>query len=196
MIMTSPIIINTIKDTLTGHLLIATPQLQDDFFQRSVIYMATHNREGAMGFIINAPIDRISINDILDQLQLTQRLGDRNLPIMFGGPVESHRGFVIHDGEFQQDTALGTQSGITVTANSSVLTGWLEGEFAARAMLALGYAGWTAGQIESEIEQGSWVSIPATRHLVFDTPHDQKWDMAISLLGFDMGNFSNVTGHA
>ena len=183
-------------DTLTGHLLIATPQLQDDFFARSVIYMASHNREGAMGVMINAPIDRLSINDILEQMQMTQRIGDRSLPVMFGGPVDSHRGFVIHDGEYMQESALSAQGGITVTANSAVLSGWLEGEFSARAMLSLGYAGWTAGQVESEIEQGGWVSIPATRQIIFDTPHDEKWDMAIASLGFNIANFSNIAGHA
>ncbi|MDX2073907.1 MAG: YqgE/AlgH family protein [Alphaproteobacteria bacterium] len=195
--MGKPIIIpNGFQDTLTGHLLIATPQLQDGLFDRSVIYMCAHNQEGAMGFIVNTPIDRISLKDILDQLQMRQNVGDRELPVMFGGPVEPHRGFVIHNGEFLQDTALATSAGITVTANSAALTGWMEGEFTARAMLVLGYAGWVGGQLESEIESGSWVTAPATERLLFDTPPDERWDLAVASLGFDMGNFSATVGHA
>ena len=195
--MEKPIIIpGKMQDTLAGHLLIATPQLQDDFFQRSVIYMCSHSQEGAMGFIVNAPIEQVSIRDILDQLNMTQRMGDRELPVMFGGPVEAHRGFLIHNGEFLQDTALGSTGGITATANSAVLTGWVDGELVAKAMLVLGYAGWVSGQLEREIEQGSWITIPATQQLVFDTPHDEKWDLAIASLGFDMGNFSSTVGHA
>jgi putative transcriptional regulator len=195
--MAKPIIIaKNFNDTLAGHFLIATPQIQDDFFKRSVIYMCEHNQEGAMGLLINTPIERISINDILDQMKFAQRAGDRNLPVLFGGPVEAHRGFVIHNGNFQQDSALSRHDGITVTANSAVLTAWLEGDFSAKAMLALGYAGWTAGQLESEIESGSWISIPASEALLFDTPHETRWDVAIAALGFDMGNLSTTVGHA
>lgn len=195
--MEKPIIVpSRIQETLTGSLLVATPQLQDDFFARVVIYMSSHDKEGAMGFIVNTAIEQISIHDILDQLQMMHRIGDRNLPVMLGGPVEPHRGFILHDGDYLQPTAISAKDGITATANSAVLTGWLEGAFTAKAMLVLGYAGWTAGQLEAEIEQGSWVSVPATRKLLFDTPHEQKWDVAITSLGFDMGNYSTVTGHA
>ena len=116
---------NLIQNTLAGNLLIATPQLQDDFFKRAVIYICAHDQEGAMGFIINAPIEKISTQDILEQLQMPQHIGDRNLPVMFGGPVDAHRGFIIHNGEFLQDTAISARDGITITANSVVLTGWL-----------------------------------------------------------------------
>lgn len=192
-----PIILpGSFQNTLVGQLLVATPQLQDDFFRRTAIYICAHSCEGAMGFIINRPIENISIHDILAQLQMTQPIGDRTLPVMFGGPVEDHRGFIIHNGEFLQDTAVSTRDGISITANSAVLTGWLNGDFTAKAMLTLGYAGWTGGQLESEIEQGSWVSIPATQHLVFDAPYHTRWDLAIASLGFDMGNYSHFTGHA
>jgi putative transcriptional regulator len=195
--MGKPIIISkNIQDTLAGCLLVATPQLQDDFFHHAVVYMCSHNQEGAMGVIVNAPVEKISINDILDQMQLGLRAGDRKLPVLFGGPVEAHRGFLMHNGEYQQESAISARDGITVTANSAVLTGWLAGDFPASMLLALGYSGWTAGQLESEIESGSWVVVPATQHLLFDTPHEAKWDLAIASLGFDMGNFSSTVGHA
>lgn len=182
--------------TLAGHVLIATPQVQDDLFHHSVIYMCSHDEQGAMGIIINAPIERISIQDILEQMNMSMPMGDRNLPVIFGGPVETYRGFVLHDGSYLQDSALASRDGITVSANIAVLTGWLQGEFPARAMLSLGYAGWGAGQLESEIETGSWVSVEATPGLVFDTPSEEKWNLATAALGFDLGNLSSTVGHA
>lgn len=195
--MAKPIIVPTkFQDTLTGQLLIATPQIQDDIFHHAVIYMCAHNEEGAMGIIVSAPIQNLSINDILEQMQLSLRSADRSLPVMFGGPVEAHRGFVIHDGNYLQDTALISRDGITVTANAQALTGWVKGEFGGKALLTLGYAGWTPGQLESEIETGSWVAIPATQELIFNTPHESKWDVAVHSLGFDLGNLSSTAGHA
>lgn len=195
--MDTPIIIQKpSQDNLAGQLLIATPQLQDDFFKRAVIYMCEHTQDSALGIIVNAPIERLNINQILEQMQTDLRAGDRKMPVMFGGPVEAHRGFVLHNGVYLQETALSTCEGVTVSANVAVLTGWLEGNFAAKAMLALGYAGWSPGQLESEIEAGSWMVVPASESFVFDTPAESKWDVAIASLGFDMGNLSSTVGHA
>lgn len=195
--MPKPIIISKDPtDTLAGYLLVATPQLEGDFFKRSVIYIAEHNKEGAMGIIINAPIDKVSIHDVIEQMELPVSMGDRKMPLLFGGPVEPHRGFVIHNGEHLQDTSLSHRDDITVTANAAVLVGWMHGEFTAKSLLALGYAGWSPGQLESEIEEGSWVVVPATQHLVFDAPMEARWDLAIASLGFDMGNLSTMVGHA
>lgn len=195
--MTKPIIIQSkLQESIAGYFLVATSQIQDDFFKRSVIYMCEHNQEGAMGIIVNTGIEKISISDILEQLDFDHPLGDRKLPIMFGGPVEAYRGFVIHTGEYMKDTAIASRDGITVTSNAAVLSGWLDGSFTGKAMLALGYAGWTAGQLESEIEQGSWVVAPASSVLMFDTVNEDKWDIAIASLGFDVGNLSSTVGHA
>lgn len=195
--MGQPIIISKNPgDSLTGYLLVATPQIEGDFFRRSVIYVSEHNKEGAMGLIINAPIEEVTVNHILEQMDMTLRAGDRHLPVMFGGPVEPYRGFVLHNGHFLEDTALSARDGFVVSANAAVLTGWVEGSFTAKAMLAMGYAGWSPGQLESEIEQGSWVVIAPTETLVFDANPDDRWDMAIASLGFDMGNLSSTAGHA
>lgn len=195
--MAQPIIISkNPNDTLAGHLLVATPQLEDGFFTRTVIYIAEHNKEGAMGVIVNTPIDQVSINDVLEQMQLPLRAGDRKMPVLFGGPVEPHRGFVIHNGVCLQETALSDRDGIVVSANVAVLNAWVSGDFSAKAMLALGYAGWSPGQLEGEIEQGSWVVVPATQTLLFDAEMDERWDMAIASLGFDITHLSTVTGHA
>ncbi len=195
--MTQPIIISkNLDDTLAGHLLVSTPQLEDDFFSRSVIYVAEHNKEGAMGIIINNPIDNVSINEVLEQMQLSLRAGDRKMPVLFGGPVEQHRGFVIHNGFFTDPAALSERDGIVVSANAAVLQSWISGDFQAKAMLALGYAGWSAGQLEGEIESGSWVVVPATQTLLFDAKTEDRWQLAIASLGFDMGNLSSTVGHA
>lgn len=184
------------KDSLTGQFLVATPQIQDEMFRRSVIYMCGHNQEGAMGVIINRPLEQVDINEVIDQLQIDARAGDRHMPVLFGGPVENYRGYVMHNGNYLQDTATSSKEGITVTANIAVLKGWLEGDFTAKASLALGYAGWSSGQLEREIEMGSWVVVPANETLMFDTPVETVWEMAVASLGFDMGNLSATVGHA
>ena len=194
--MNTPIILPSAKDKIAGQLLIAAPQIQDDFFRRSVIYMCSHNEEGGMGIIINTPIEKITLNEILEQMQSTARAGDRKMPVLFGGPVESYRGFLMHNGDYEAEGAISNFDGITVTPNSAVLTGWLQGDFGAKLSLALGYAGWSPGQLESEIETGSWMVSPATEPLLFDLPRELVWEQAIASLGFDVGNLSSTVGHA
>lgn len=184
------------SSSLAGHLLVATSQIQGEFFERSVIYIAAHNTQGAMGLIVNSPIDRVSLNEILAQMNVDAMAGDRSLPIMFGGPVESHRGFVIYTGEAMAQSALSSYDGINVSANAALLKAWVDGAVSAKAMLALGYSGWSPGQLEREIENGSWVVIPATETLMFDTHHENKWNLAVASLGFDLGNLYATAGHA
>jgi putative transcriptional regulator len=195
--MTKPIIISrNEKDSLAGHLLVATPQTQDMFFERSVIYLCEHNQEGAMGIIVNSPIEKVTVNEILDQMNLSGPIGDRDFSIMFGGPVEAHRGFMIHNGAHLSETSITSRDGISVSANAQLLKDWVEGRFSAKAMLALGYAGWSPGQLELEIERGSWEVISASEALIFDTHHENKWNLAVAKLGFDLGNLSSTVGHA
>lgn len=194
--MNQPIIINRSQDSLAGCLLVATKQIGDDFFSKSVVYIVAHNQNGAMGIVINRPASNVSLEHILSQIQLNVHIGDRSLPLLIGGPIDEHRGFIIHNGNYLQETALSAYDGITVTANAAVLGGWINGDFTSKALLALGYSGWTAGQLESEIEEQSWMTIPATSHLLFDTPNDAKWDLAVASLGFDIGNLSANVGHA
>ena len=195
--MHTPIILSGhIQDTLAGQLLVATSQIGEGLFKQAVVYICSHDKQGAMGILVNKPMENITINDVFQQLQMNLRIGDRKLPLMFGGPVGGHRGFVIHSGAYQQETAVYAADGITVSANANVLHGWLEGEFAAKVMLALGYAGWMPGQLEAEIEAGGWVSVPATQALLFDTPDELKWDVANSQLGFDISKLYMTAGHA
>lgn len=196
-IMASTITLSKEKNgSLAGHLLIATPAIQESCFARSVIYLCAHNEAGAMGVIVNYPVENIHIDDILEQLDIDTTPLHKDFPIHFGGPVESNRGFIIHSGECAAEESLISQDGISVTASISLLQQIASGNGPKQGMLVLGYAGWAPGQLESEIEAGSWIVVPATRQLVFDTDNETKWNGAVSALGIDMGHFSTDVGHA
>jgi putative transcriptional regulator len=182
--------------SLAGHLLIATPVVQDSCFARSVIYMCAHNEAGAMGIIVNYPVENIHIKEIFEQLDIDSQAQAKNFPIHFGGPVESNRGFVVHSADYSTEESLFEKDGIAVTASINVLQELAEGKGPSQGMLVLGYAGWSPGQLESEIETGSWIVVPASAKLVFDTDNDTKWNVAVSTLGIDMGHYSTDVGHA
>lgn len=182
--------------SLAGHLLIATPVVQESCFARSVIYMCAHNEGGAMGIIINYPVENIDIKEIFDQLDIVSKAQMNVLPIHFGGPVEANRGFIVHSGDGSRAENLIEKDGIAVSASISILKDLAEGKGPSKGMLVLGYAGWSPGQLESEIEAGSWIVVPATKQLVFDTDNETKWSVAVSTLGIDMGHYSTDVGHA
>jgi len=191
--------VNYSKDkmsSLAGHLLVATPAVQGSCFARSVIYLCSHNAEGAMGMIVNYPVESVGLKDILDQLEIETKTRLGRFPIHFGGPVEANRGFIVHSGEYEGDGAMSENNGVVVTANIGVLQELAQGNGPDQGMLVLGYAGWSAGQLENEIETGSWIVIPASKKLVFDTDNEIKWNVAIATLGFDMGHYSTTVGHA
>lgn len=183
-------------NSFAGSLLVATPLVQGSCFDRSVVYMCAHDGEGAMGVIINSPVSSIEIKEIFEQLNLEQKIPEPDVPIHFGGPVESYRGFIMHSADHAPSDALYTKDGIVVSANMDVMQKIANGSGPNKGLLMLGYAGWSAGQLESEIESGSWIVIPATKKLIFDTSNEDKWSVATSSLGFDMGHFSTQVGHA
>lgn len=181
--------------SLVGKFLVASPSLQESCFTRAVIYMCVHNQSGAMGIIINYPIENVGINDIFEQLNIQGSTG-RDMPIHFGGPVESNRGFIIHSDDFIANGNIYQQDGVAVTSNADVLQAIATGKGPEQGLLALGYAGWNSGQLEAEMEGGSWIVVAANKQLLFDTDNEMKWGLAIASLGFDVGNFSNAVGHA
>lgn len=183
------------EKSLAGHLLVATPAIQESVFARSVIYLCGHNAEGAMGIIINYPVNDVKMKEIWEQLEIEAPFGAPDLPVHFGGPVESYRGFVVHSAQAETQENIFTKDGIAVSASVGILQKIAQGNGPAQGMLMLGYAGWAPGQLESEIESGSWIVAPATQQLVFGDS-ETKWDLAIASLGFDMGNFSSQVGHA
>lgn len=182
--------------SLAGHLLVATPLVQESCFARSVIYLCAHNEAGAMGIIINYSIDSIKMKDVFEQLDIEPAANAASMLVHFGGPVESNRGFVVHDEDYAAEDSIIRKNGVAVTASLSILQDMAHGEGPAKGMLVLGYAGWSTRQLESEIESGSWIVLPASRQLVFGTENELKWNMAISSLGIDLGHYSSDVGHA
>lgn len=193
----TPKIISTKKTgSLAGHLLIATQVVEESCFARSVIYMCAHNADGAMGVIVNYPVENIGLEEIFDQLKIFSEAIGRDFPVHFGGPVEAGRGFVIHSTDYASKEPLIQQEGIAVTASAAILHDIAAGKGPQKGILALGYAGWSSSQLESEIEGGSWLVASASPELIFADDNDSKWSTAIASLGFDMGHFSTVVGHA
>ena len=184
------------KGSLAGHLLVATPGVQDSCFSRSVIYMCTHNEAGAMGIIINSPVRHVHTQDIMDQLEIKSSDQSREFIVHFGGPVEANRGFVVHSTDYRAPGVIAETEGVAVTSNAQVLQELALGRGPKDGFLALGYAGWSPGQLEAEIESGSWILVAATEQLVLKTENDLKWNMAVATLGFDIGNFHSAAGHA
>lgn len=181
---------------LTGQLLVATPVLNTGCFQKSVVYIFQHNDDGAMGIIINQPLELINYSALLEGMDLPKEATDRELPVYFGGPVERARGFVVHSNDYQRPVTLARHGDLAVTASSTILTDIMNGRGPKDAVLCVGYAGWTAGQLEAEIEQNSWITVPATSQLVFGTDDELKWATASKSLGVDMAFFSSTVGHA
>jgi putative transcriptional regulator len=183
-------------DSLAGHLLIATPSVEDFCFNRSVIYLCSHTDTGAMGVMVNYPVKDLKMDQIYEQLDIEQDTLTKDFPIHFGGPVEANRGFIIHSSDYADEGSLIDMNGISVSASLSLLKAIASGKGPQSGMLVLGYAGWSPGQLEEEIEAGSWMVVPATKELVFETINETKWDEAIATLGIDMGHFSGDIGHA
>jgi len=184
------------SSSLTGHLLIAMPTLMDPNFQRTVTYICEHNEGGALGLVINRPLN-LDVGHIFEQLSLPSAdPGVARLPVLRGGPVELQRGFVLHDapGDFESTLAVNNQ--IRVTTSQDVLTSMASGSGPDRAIIVLGYSGWSPGQLEYEISCNSWLSVPASPHIIFDTPFDQRWQEAAGLLGVDLATMSPEVGHA
>lgn len=181
---------------LAGQLLVATPVIDTGCFQKSVIYVFAHSAEGAMGIIINQPLELVNYSSLIDGMELPLDASNKQLPVYFGGPVERARGFVIHSTDYHREFSLMRSGELAVTASSAILQDMAAGHGPEKAALVVGYAGWTAGQLEAEIEGNSWISVPATPELVFGTVNELKWATASQSLGIDMAFFSTTAGHA
>jgi len=181
---------------LEGKLLVATPLVMGDCFQHSVVYLFAHNPHGAMGVIINRPLEMVHFATLFQQLGIEVTSHMRDLVIYHGGPVEENRGFVLHSGDWRTADTLQGRNGISVTASTSVLREIARGSGPAERMLTVGYSRWAPGQLEAEIEANSWITVPATPELIFHTEDDTKWALSAKSLGVDMERYSVVAGHA
>jgi putative transcriptional regulator len=191
---------------LTHHFLIAMPGLADESFARSVVYMCEHSERGALGLVINKPSD-LDVADLFDKVELPLGREDlRDLPVLQGGPVHTERGFVLHDkveadGEDGAESAYAStlniqDSGLGMTTSKDVLEALSTGAGPKRVLVTLGYAAWAQGQLESEIAENSWLTVQATDGILFDTPIEQRYDKALSLLGLEAWMLSPDAGHA
>jgi len=189
---------------LDGQLLIAMPVMSDPRFARSVIYMCAHSEDGAMGLIINQRASHISFPDLLERLgiisendetAITDEVG--RMSIHVGGPVETGRGFVLHSSDyFAEDSTLPIEDGVCLTATIDILKAIAAGNGPDRAILALGYAGWSPGQLESEIQANGWLSCPADPDIVFDPNLEAKYARALAKIGIDPSHLVSDVGHA
>lgn len=183
------------ESSLTGHLLIAMPALEDPNFSRSVTFICEHNADGALGIVINRPTD-LTLGEVLSQFDCgTDDRGIADRPVFLGGPVQTERGFVLHRGGKWESSALITGD-ITLTTSRDILESISGSDGPDDVLVALGYAGWAAGQLEQEMVDNSWLSTPATPGILFETPVERRWSAAAELIGVDMALISGHTGHA
>jgi putative transcriptional regulator len=185
------------ENFLEGKLLIAMPGMSDPHFEKSVVFMCAHSAEGAMGIIINKPVAGLSFHDLMQKLELSVTASTPNFPILYGGPVETGRGFVLHSGDYESsDATLPVSEEVSLTATLDILRAMAEGRGPEHAIFALGYAGWSPGQIEEEIRRNGWIHCDADSAILFDTGLDAKWAIALRKLGIDASGLSAHAGHA
>jgi putative transcriptional regulator len=172
------------------------PAMMDPNFKRTVTYLCEHTENGALGIIINRPLD-IELGEVFERLALNDADPDaaRN-PVLQGGPVEAERGFIIHEAEQEWETTAPVTDTIRVTTSRDILAAMAGGDGPKRAIIALGYAGWGAGQLESELSANAWLSVPASPEILFDTPFQVRWREAAAMLGVDLATLSADAGHA
>lgn len=184
------------ENGFVGQVLLAMPAMSDPRFERAVIYMCAHNDDGAMGIVINKPFDSINFRELLGELDIPTTAAAENIPVHFGGPVENQRGFVLHSKEYSQPETLLVDDRVGLTATVRVLRDLASGDGPERSILALGYAGWGPGQLESEIQQNAWLTVPAREEFLFEIANDEKWERAFNSIGVDLSVLSGSSGRA
>jgi putative transcriptional regulator len=188
---------------LTNHFLIAMPNMADPYFSRTLTYVCEHNEQGALGIVVNRPID-MTLEALFERLSLNLKDRTRaDAPVYFGGPVQTDRGFVLHlpAGEWQATIKVtagnpGTCSTIGLTTSKDILEAVGRGEGPSKMLVSLGYAGWSAGQIEHELKQNAWLTVEAKDAIIFDLPADERLPAAMNLLGLDFARLADHAGHA
>ena len=186
---------------LTNQFLIAMPGMADETFAGSVVYLCEHTEQGALGLVINKPID-IKVRKLFEKVELTLDREDlAEAPVYFGGPVQTERGFVLHEKRDDATTPYNSTlsipgGGLEMTTSKDVLEALAQGAGPKKILITLGYSGWGAGQLEDELSRNGWLSVDATPEVIFDTPVEQRYDRALSLLGFDPRMLSQEAGHS
>lgn len=183
-------------DSLTSQLLIALPTLADSPFARSVTLICQHDDEGAMGVVVNRPAE-YTLGEVFEQMGISSE--DDVLcaqPVLAGGPVHPERGFVLHDGDGRWDSSLAIGDGLSVTTSRDILEALARGDGPPHVAVALGCAGWGAGQLEGELVENTWLTAPADKAILFAMPLDKRWQAAAARIGVDMSRMTDYSGHA
>jgi len=186
---------------LTNQFLIAMPGMGEGTFAGTVVYLCEHTDKGALGLVINKPID-ITLKSLFEKVELSLDRDDlAEVPVYFGGPVQTERGFVLHeptgaDTESGYNSSLKIEGGLEMTTSKDVLEALANGAGPRKVLVTLGYSGWAAGQLEDEISNNGWINVEAQPGIIFDTPVAERYDKALSLLGIDAGMLSSAAGHA
>lgn len=185
---------------LTNQFLIAMPGMSDGNFAGAVVYMCEHNDKGALGLVINRPID-INLRNLFEKVDLTLDRDDlAGRPVYFGGPVQTERGFVLHESLDEEgghySSSLKISGGLEMTTSRDVLEALSNGAGPRKVFITLGYSGWSAGQLEEELARNGWLTVDAEPAIIFDTPVEQRYDKALSLLGVDRNFLMGEAGHA
>lgn len=181
---------------LTNNFLIAMPTLEDPYFSKALIYVCEHTRNGALGIIVNRPLE-LNLASLLEKVNITfERQDLADLPVYFGGPVQMDRGFVLHRAGGTWQSTLAISPEIALTSSRDVLDAVAKEGVPSEIIVSLGYAGWDAGQIEEEMAQNSWLTVPARADILFELPPEGRLPAALQTLGISFAQLSDVAGHA
>lgn len=182
--------------SLSNHFLIAMPTLSDPYFNHSVIYLCEHSEKGAVGIVINRPLD-LNLTDVFEQMEISSvNLMANEIRVLCGGPVHPERGFVLHKPGGQWRSSLEMNSEICVTTSRDILEAIAKNEGPDHMVISLGYASWTPGQLEKEIKENAWLACPVSSDIVFSLPYEQRWHAALQLIGVNSVHLSSKIGHA
>ena len=181
---------------LTGKLLVAMPGMADPRFVRTVIYICSHGPSGAMGLVVNRLFGDADFPMLLEQLNIDASSGTPDIPVQFGGPIEMGRGFVLHSSEYLREETTRIDDAIAVTATIEVIKDIVSGKGPLRALMVLGYAGWSEGQLEKELKNNGWLTVEADEGILFDINLDSKWDRSMAKIGISPAMLSNTQGNA
>ena len=181
---------------LTGHFLIAMPSLDDGFFNHAVTYICEHDETGSFGIIINQETT-LTLKQIIKEMKIDTEVDyNETQPVYIGGPVDQGRGFILHRPTGNWQSTLKVNDRIALTTSKDILLAIATNKGPKDSIVALGYAGWTSGQLDDEIANNTWLSCPAEEQIIFDTPPEERWKAAAQLIGIDLTLLSNDTGHA
>lgn len=181
---------------LSHHFLIAMPAMQDPYFAKSLTYICEHNDEGAMGIVVNRPIS-LTLGELFEQINIPLNQSElAGNQVHFGGPVQTERGFVLHESTGAWQSTLKVNDRIELTTSRDILQAVGEGNGPHQLLITLGYAGWGQGQLEEELSQNAWLTVPADEHILFDLPAERRYAAAMALLGVDYATLSEDAGHA